>query len=79
MEEKIEWASGGTVRMKLFGSLEMPSTEERALQEKIRGIAKCLSYAVEIGRGTGEQATQTVARAKDLYELASVWHAGVSK
>ena len=65
--------------MKVFGALKMPTTEERALQETIRGMAKCLSYAVEIGRGTGEQATQTVARAKDLYELASVWHSGVSK
>ena len=65
--------------MKLFESLKMPTTEERALQETIRGMAKCLSYAVEVGRGTGEPATQTVARAKDLYELASVWHAGVGK
>ena len=65
--------------MKVFGSLKMPGQDEIALQEKIKGMAKCLSYAVEVGRGTGEQATQTVARAKDLYELASVWHAGVGK
>ena len=65
--------------MKLFGALKMPGPDERALQEKIKGMAKCLTYAVEIGRGTGEQATQTVARAKDLYEIASAWHAGVSK
>ena len=65
--------------MKLFGALRMPDHDEIALREKIKGMAKCLSYAVEIGRGTGEQATQTVARAKNLYELASVWHAGVGK
>ena len=65
-------------QMKLFQALRMPGPDEIALQEKIKGMAKCLSYSVEIGRGTREQATQTVARAKELFELASAWHGEAS-
>ena len=65
--------------MKLFEALKMPGPDERALQEKIKGMAKCLSYSVEIGRGTSEQAQQTVARAKELFDLATAWHAGANK
>ena len=35
--------------------------------------AICVGHAVDIGHGTGESATQTMARAKDLYCQMEAW------
>ena len=51
----------------------------RQSQEDIAGMAVlevkalCIGHSVDIGHGTGESATQTIARAKDLYQSMKDW------
>ena len=53
--------------------MERPDVELTALME---AKAICLGHSVVIAHGTGESATQTMARAKDLFAQTAEWMSG---
>ena len=49
------------------------SREDIAGMAVLEVKALCIGHSVDIGHGTGESATQTMARAKDLYQSMKDW------
>ena len=59
-----------------FSASEKMARPDIELMARMEAKAICLGHSVVIAHGTGESATQTMARAKDLFAQTAEWMSG---
>ena len=60
--------------LKFAGSVQSSGASKRMALIEVKAI--CIGHSVSIAHGTGESATQTMARAKDLFNQIEEWMDG---
>ena len=60
--------------LRMAGSVQSSDASKRIALIEIKAI--CIGHSVSIAHGTGEGATQTMARAKDLFNQIEEWMDG---